>query len=180
MNRRLPRSAQRFARPRRRPVVAAAISVAAALTLSGCQYTSTIQTDQPYVPADGISAQIGDLQVRNLLIVSGQKNGPGNLVGLTANPTDKAGQISFAVQGGKPVELTVPAQGSVQLSTPQKLVPAGIIKVIPGALVPVQISSASGGATVVQVPVEYPQGPYQSYAPEGWTPKPKPAPSATG
>lgn len=174
MNRRLPRAAQTFAPARRRPV-AAVLGVAAALTLSGCQYTSTIQTDRPYEPADGVSTQVGDLQVRNLLIVAGEEGGAGNLVGRTTNPTDRPGQISFTVQGGKAVQMDVPAQQSVQLSTPDKLVPAGVIKAIPGALVPVEISSPTGGTATVQVPVKYPQGPYEEYAPKGWTPKPEPS-----
>lgn len=178
MNRRPPRTAPRLESARRRPV-AAVLGVAAALALSGCQYTSTIQTDRPYEPADGFSTQVGDLQVRNLLIVAAEQNGTGNLVGRTSNPTDRDAQISFSVQGGTPVQLEVPAQQSVQLSTPDRLVPAGVIKVIPGALVPVEISSPSGGTTTLQVPVKYPQGPYLEYAPKGWTPSPQPSPAAT-
>lgn len=153
--------------------------MAAALTLSACQYTSTIQTDRPYEPADGVSSQIGDLQVRNLLVVAGEKGGIGNLVGMTANPTDRAGQVTFTVAGGKPIRVNVPAQGSAQLSTPDTLVPAGTINVMPGDLVPVEVSSPTGGTTTMQIPVKYPQGPYEEYAPKGWTPKPEPSQTTT-
>ncbi len=179
MNRRLPRPPQPFARPRRRPVGVAAVGLVAALGLSGCQYTSVIQTDRPYEPADGVSTQVGDLQVRNLLVVAGAKDGPGNIVGMTANPTDQPQQISFALEGGRAIQLTVPPQGSVQLSTPDKLVPAGNVSGIPGDLTAVQISSPAGGTRTLNVPIKYPQGPYEEYAPAGWTPPPSPSPTTT-
>lgn len=174
MNRRLLRAPHTVAPARRRPV-AAALGVVAALTLSGCQYTSVIQTERPYEPADGVSTQVGDLQLRNLLIVAGEKGGTGNLVGRTSNPTDRSGQISFTVQGGRAIQMDVPARQSVQLSTPDQLIPAGPINVMPGALVPVQVSSPTGGTTTLQVPVKYPQGPYADLAPKGWTPSPEPS-----
>lgn len=177
MNRRLPRTAQGLAPSRVRSTLFAAAGVVAVLTVSGCQYTSTIQTDRPYEPADGVSSQVGDLQVRNLLIVAGAKGGKSNLVGMTANPTDRPGQVSFALAGGEQIRLMVPAQGTAQLSTPDKLVSAGSVTVIPGALVPVQVSSPSGGTVTLQVPVKYPQGPYLPYAPAGFTPAPEPTAS---
>lgn len=177
MNRRQSRTPAPLVPARRHSGAVAALGVAAALTLTGCQFTSTIQTDRPYEPADGVSSQVGDLQVRNLLIVAGEKGGAGNLVGLTANPTDQAGQITFTTQNGKPITLEVPAHGTVQLSTPDKLVSAGTVTQIPGDITTVRVSSPTGGGQELQVPILYPQGPYTPYAPTGWTPTPKPAPA---
>ena len=56
---------------RYRRTVAVLGGVAIATLASGCMVFNPVQTDVPYEPADGISAEVGDLSIRDLLLVGG-------------------------------------------------------------------------------------------------------------
>ncbi len=180
MNRRANRL---FPRPTTRSSAGAATAVglAAVLSLSGCQWTSPLATQKIYDPADGVSATVGAVQLRNVLIVSGQSGGPGTLVAWAENPTDQAVTVSFAAGSETPITLAVPAQATAQLSgEPGKLAAIKAVSAEPGALAKVTASSPSGGAVAIDVPVLYPgpESPYAKLAPTGFTPRPAPSPSA--
>jgi hypothetical protein len=145
-----------------------------ALVASGCQVLSPLQTAQPYRPADGTPAMVGQLAVRGLVlvgdgsgpaVVSGNASNLGNqpmTVKLEAQPsaTEPAGA---APSGGSEIQLAPHEQ--VNLAT--KGLQLSGVKAVPGSLVPVSVTSSTGGTTLVSVPllpaVEY----YSTLTPTG-------------
>lgn len=142
--------------------------------------TSEVQTDRPYTPADGISAQSGDVVLRNVLVVSGKAGGPGTLAGLAVNQGTAPAELTVATEGtSTPVKVSVPAGASVQLSgSGTTMNTLSSVKAAPGALANVTFTTDAGGSTTVAVPVLYPNPPYESYAPAGFTPRATPSPTA--
>jgi hypothetical protein len=95
-------------------VAAIALSGALALGLSGCNMWMDVETQRPYDPSDGVSLSIGDLELRNVLVVS-EDGELGNLVGTAVNTTGD--DIDFTVQwkvdgSYHEVKLTAEAHGS--------------------------------------------------------------------
>ncbi|MDO5629356.1 MAG: hypothetical protein Q4G43_13650 [Mobilicoccus sp.] len=149
-------------RPRPRALRAAALTPLVAVVLAGCQWTSPIQTDKAYEPADGRSTQLGNLAVNNLLVVADEKDGPGNLVGLNINQTNQDVEVSYQVAGTQqPITVSVPRHGIKQLSDPQgDMTALDTVPVAPGDLIEVTITTAGAAAETLRVPVVAPYPPY--------------------
>jgi hypothetical protein len=158
--------------------VAASVVAVSALTLtSACSMFNPVQTNVPYVQADGVPADIGKLALRDLALVS---SGSGEMVlsGSAVNngsdeltvrltPQSAAGA---APSGGS--ELSLKPHEQVNLAT--KGVQFSDAPGKPGSLVPVSVTSSAGGTTVVRVPILTPSGAYATL-----TPAPAPAPAST-
>ena len=79
----------------------------------------------------------------------------------------------------KVARFSVPAGASVQLSgSGTTMNTLSSVKAAPGALANVTFTTDAGGSTTVAVPVLYPNPPYESYAPAGFTPRATPSPTA--
>jgi hypothetical protein len=155
--------------PARRRVSALAAGIALAAVTAGCQVNSPVQTDVPYVPADGMPADIGQLAVRDLLLVgdgSGVAVVSGSAINLGSQPMTVQFTAGDATQGA-----STSGAAQVQLSPRQQLDLAskGLelsgVSGKPGTLVPVTITSSTGGTTMVQVPVMPPAGEYATLTP---------------
>ena len=157
------------ARRGRRSLRTGAVALVAAVALAGCQWTSTIQTDQVYEPADGTSVQVGALQVNNVVVVSQGNGAPGNVTGLAINNTGSPLQVTVGLanggQAGGP-GVTVPAGGTAPLSAPGGQAITVPVQEPAGSHVPLIISSGEG-QTAVNAPVLAPEGYYAEYAPGG-------------
>ncbi len=175
-----PTASRRGSRGARTAKVAA-LAAAATLTLGACQWTSTIQTDRQYVPADGWEANVGPLELRNVLVVAEKQGGPGNVVGYAVNSSDQPVDVSVAgAQGG--AKIVVPARGSAQLT--QANGPATTLAKVdaaPGAYTNVRIETSVGG-TDIQAPVLPATEYYKTLAPTGGAAQPTGSapPAATG
>jgi len=78
-------------------LTAAAIGVS--LLTAGCGYITPQQTSHQYSASDGIRADLGPLQLRNFLIVSGGEDEPGRLIGAVYNSSSK--DVKLTVNGAK-------------------------------------------------------------------------------
>lgn len=147
---------------RSRALRASALLPLSAFLLAGCQWTSPVQTDEPYEPGDGRSTQLGNLSVNNLLVVADEQGGPGNLVGLNINQTNQDVEVSYQVEGApEPITVSVPRHGTAQLSDPQgEMATVAEVPVAPGDLLDVTITTAGAGAQTLQIPVVAPFPPY--------------------
>ena len=156
-----------------------ALAATGALTLGGCQWTSPVQTEGQYAPADGWSAGVGALDLRNLLVVADAKGGPGNVVGLVMNTG--ADPIDVSVQGATGDKLTVAPGRTEQFTTPGgRTTTLPNVDAAPGALTTLHVTSSTGD-TDIQVPVLAPTQYYATLAPSsGSTGTPTANPSATG
>ena len=154
--------------PGARVLAGATISVAA-LALSGCQLASPIQTNVPYQPADGVAVDLGDVQVRDLVIVTDAKGGVGTLSGLVVNRGAEPVTVTFATGPGAlaSTRAIIPAGTPTRLSGVEGVTPVTIpsIAASPGDMVSLVVSTPDAGAPVVSVPVLLPTGYYASITP---------------
>lgn len=158
-----------------RTVAATALAAVAAVSLAGCQWTSTVQTDRPYIPADGAQANVGQVQLRNVLVVADRQGGEGNVYGLAVNSSTTPVDVSVSGAEGN-ASFQVPPQGSMQFSTEQAKMTLPQVQGAPGSLVPLRVQT-SAGAVEVQAPVLAPEGYYQTLAPTGQGTAPTDIPS---
>jgi hypothetical protein len=150
-------------RPARRGGVVLAVATA------GCQVNSPVQTDTPYVPADGVPADGGPHAVRDLALVG---DGTGTVVisGSALNLGEQDMTVQIAPQAD-PNATSAPTGSEVRLGPREQvnLADKGLqltdVKTKPGGLVPVTITSSSGGTTVVKVPVLTASGYYATVTP---------------
>lgn len=146
-------------------VLGAGLVAAGAIALSGCQTQSPIQSQFPYQPADGVAVSLGDVQVRDLVVVAGAKDQPGALSGAVVNNGNADVTISFATADGGQAEAKVPAHDSLRLTDGATITSLPKVSASPGGLVEVEVSTPAGGAQTVKVPVLLPQGYYSSVTP---------------
>ena len=76
---------------------ALAVTGAAAATaaLSACSFFSPVQTDNKYIPSDGVPVQMGAIAGRNLAVVAEKAGGAGTLTGAVLNQGDTQTQVGF-------------------------------------------------------------------------------------
>jgi len=149
------------------PVLAAA-ALAGALALSGCQVMSPIQTNVPYQPADGVAVDLGDLQIRDLVVIVGAEGEVGTLSGLVVNKGTEPITVTFtAGTGGSSAQAAIPADTATRLSGVEGATPVTLpgIAAAPGGIVKLTISTPAAGAPEVSVPVLLPTGYYTTITP---------------
>jgi hypothetical protein len=89
-------------------LTAAAIGVS--LLTAGCGYITPQQTSHQYSASDGIRADLGPLQLRNMLIVSSGEDEPGRLIGAVYNSSSK--DVKLTVNGAKGSQTEVPVKAN--------------------------------------------------------------------
>ncbi|MGQ4510432.1 hypothetical protein ACUH9Y_07870 [Dermabacteraceae bacterium P13115] len=78
-----------------RRFAAVALIATATLGFSGCTYLNAVQTSEFYQAADGTNANVGNAELRNLVLISAGKGKPATLVG------------ALAGLGNEPVSVTL-------------------------------------------------------------------------
>ncbi len=160
---------------RRLSLIVAALAATAGL--SACQVASPITTDQIYDPADGVSidTESGDVEVRDLLVVSEGNGGPGVILGYVVNSSEESLTLEVALEvDGARTELTpsveIPADSAARLdgriAEGEFVDPilAAEIPGLPGALIDLRITTSGGEVASSSVPVLPPDGYYANYA----------------
>lgn len=79
-------------------------------TLTGCGYINSQQTAEQYAASDGVHADLGPLQLRNMLIVSGDEEGPGRLIGAIYNSASQ--DVTLTVKGAEGARTEVPVKAN--------------------------------------------------------------------
>ncbi|MEO7235093.1 MAG: hypothetical protein ABIW80_06930 [Lapillicoccus sp.] len=147
--------------PRR--IVVAAGTLLAGAALAACASFSPTQTNVPYLQSDGVPANVGPIEARNLLVVAQSTGATGVLSGSIINSGSSPASVTF---------LTVAdSQGSsangttLQLGPHQQQVITGVqftdLKASPGALTGIVLKTTAGLLNV-QVPVLLPTGIYST------------------
>lgn len=145
-----------------------ATAIAGALTLSGCQVMSPIQTNGSYQPADGVAVDLGDVQIRDLVVISSAKGEVGTLSGMVVNNGTGPVTITFAAGAtGGSVSAVAPAGAQTRLSGVAGTQPITLpsIPAAPGGVVKVTVSTPADGGSEVSVPVLLPDGYYATITP---------------
>lgn len=152
---------------RLRVAASAAVTVLVAGALSGCMLITPQQTTRSYTPSDGVNGQVGDVQIRNVLLVSGE-GAVANMVGVLSNTGNSPQTVTLqydTTAGTESTQLTVPANGvlslrpnpstqvDTQVTTDAKAVRLTDVSVTPGALFPVGFGTGGSDPVSLRVPV---------------------------
>lgn len=82
---------------RRRRLGTAGVAAALAAGLSGCQFASPVTTEIVYNPGEGVIVNVGEVAVRDLLVISQGYGAPGLISGLAVNHGSTPVQVTFTV-----------------------------------------------------------------------------------
>lgn len=78
------------------------------LGISACSYIAPQQTTAIYAPSDGAQLNLGDIELRNILIVtSGEPGQPGRVLGAVFNNANEPVQVTLRGSDGAQTQLTV-------------------------------------------------------------------------
>lgn len=159
---------------------AGALALTAVIATAGCSFTSPFQTDKPMSLGDGVMLDLGNLEVRNLAIVTGKAGDDATLTGTVGNTGSEDATLQvLTTDGAAPLEAKVPANTVVTLSTDGEKLTVPGLDAAPGSMTEVAVGATGADLTPVSIPVLDPAGYYEDYAPEGWTPAPTPSASET-
>jgi hypothetical protein len=150
------------------PALRATALAGAILVASGCAAFSPVQTDELYLPADGVPLSTADVQFRNLALISSKAGADAVVVGQAVNSGTSAVQVAFAVAGGGARgTATVPASSGNTISdaTTKVVIPA--VAAGPGQVADLVVTTSGSGQNVVTVPVLLNSGPYASLTASG-------------
>lgn len=161
---------------------AVALSLA---TVTGCGYINPQQTSEVYSASDGVQADLGPLQLRNMLIVSGGEDKPGRLLGAVYNSSSQDVLLTVNGAAGSRTQVPVKANAYTLLNDSTDEAILSTSGGIAGSLVDVKVSEDGTDVNkTVRVPVldgTLPE--YKEYLPAGSEPttsgSPSPSPSAT-
>ncbi|YCK79384.1 hypothetical protein M1D32_15400 [Arthrobacter sp. D3-16] len=168
-------------RAQRAKVALTAAALGVGLLTSGCGYTNSQQTSQQYQQSDGINADLGPLELRNMLIVSNGEDQPGRVIGAVYNSSSQDVTLTLNGAEGSQTEVPVKASSYTRLNDTSDEAILSTTGGIPGSLVDVKISeNGTNVSNTVKVPVLDATLPeYKEYLPAGSTPSPSPTPSPT-
>ena len=164
--------------PKNRAQRAATAGVVALTVLgaSGCSAVNEQATTREYSPSDGIVANVGDLQLRNILVVSNGSGEEGRLIGTVINDSDQDMDIELVV-GGSTLTWSIPEGGKVVYEQePAEAVTVETVEVEAGTGIDAELTAGSEN-TILNVPVV--NGDLESYRQYLPTPTPSASESAT-
>jgi hypothetical protein len=152
---------------RNKAALAAAALGLGLLTMTGCGYITPQQTTQQYSASDGIRADLGPLELRNILIVSAGEDKPGRLLGAVYNSSSK--DVKLRVNGAKGSQTEVPVKANsytlLNDSTDEAILSTS--GGAPGSLVDIKVTEDGTNVDkTIQVPVlDATLKEYQEYLP---------------
>ncbi|MEA5456476.1 hypothetical protein SPF06_17230 [Sinomonas sp. JGH33] len=171
--------------PAMRAALAAALGVGL-LTATGCGYINPQQTSIQYSASDGVRADVGTVQLRNVLIASSGKAGsastpsadaPGRLLGSLYNTSGQDASVVLSTPSSGSVRVDIPKNGTLHLEQNPNPVTFSHVGGLPGSLVDVKVT-VDGKTQEVQIPVlDGTLDQYRQYIP---TPTPTATSSASG
>ncbi|MCW4458529.1 hypothetical protein [Microbacterium sp. MPKO10] len=94
------------------------LAAAVALGTSGCGLLAPQATTIHYDPSDGVGGTVGDVHVRNALIIANEDGSVGNLVVTLINNGDNAHSVEIEFDGGTTTEVMIDADDTFTFSAP--------------------------------------------------------------
>lgn len=169
---------------RRRIAIGAVLAVGLALGTTGCTFFAPVATAIKYNPSDGVSLDLGKLQVRNAFVIS-PKGTDANLVAVFlnsgSNPINVEVEYTAKVKGEPQVLAT---HFTIEPGNPVSFGNPGVKQLVfrnadvkPGSLLNVFIQYGSVSGRNLLLPVL--DGSQSEYSDLGPSPLPKPTPTAT-
>lgn len=164
---------------RGRLALAAVAWIGALLGLTGCGYINPQQTTQQYMASDGTHAEVGPVQLRNMLIVASGENRPGRVIGAIYNSSSNDITVTLRGPEGAQAEVQVEKNSYTLLNESTDPVVLSTAGGKPGSLVDIEVTEdVTNLSQTVTVPVvDATLAEYAPYLPGG---SPTPTPSVTG
>lgn len=163
-------------RAQRGKLALTAAALGASLLTAGCGYITPQQTSHQYSASDGIRADLGPLQLRNILIVSAGEDEPGRLIGAVYNSSSKDVKLTVNGAKGSQTQVSVKANSSTFLTENSDAAILSTTGGKPGSLVDLKISeNGTNVSDTIKVPVL--DATLQEY--KGYVPTPSASGSAT-
>ncbi|HEU5222348.1 MAG TPA: hypothetical protein VFU07_01545 [Candidatus Lumbricidophila sp.] len=139
-----------------RAAAIAAFALSIALGTTGCGLMTYQATTAHYDPSDGVSAQVGDVSVRNVILISNGEKGA-TLLLAAVNHHDSPATVSVSVAGERTGlgSFTVDGNSSVSFGgdASSKAPVLETLKAEPGTLVKLYLQYGSAEGQTLQVPV---------------------------
>ncbi|MCA1783276.1 MAG: hypothetical protein ABR500_02735 [Dermatophilaceae bacterium] len=156
--------------PRRgRRLLAGLSALTLAAALSGCATFSPMATQIAYNPGDGVAVSLGDVEVRDLIIIGTAQGEPATVSAYVVNRSDDDVTINISSEGNAPASLDVPANSAIQASpVGEEGLTLESLPVQLGANVPLQFQVDGNAPAQVDVPSVSASTPmYSDLAPSG-------------
>ncbi|MFD4420634.1 hypothetical protein ACFWN7_03915 [Agromyces sp. NPDC058484] len=144
-----------------RLAASAALAIGLVLVASGCSMVTYQATTEKYEPSDGVSANVGDLHLRNVLVISDDGE-DGNLIMTVVNNGDDDVELGVQVGAGSGETQTVEVESGATVAfgvddvegidVLEPLLLEGI-GTQPGALLPIYFQYGDAEGVEKQVPV---------------------------
>lgn len=150
--------------------------------MTGCSANAPAIVLDAYSPGDGVGAELGEVAVRNLVVVSEGDGAPGVLIGALVNRADLDVNMLVQAEGGLEQLVLLEAGQVVELGTGGEAVVPQAAGTNPGAeavatvfesvdpiagdTVPVTVVSEVAGSVTLQVPITSPVREYATITPQ--------------
>jgi len=152
----------------------AAIGVGA-LSITGCSAINPQSTTMTISPSDGVMLNMGSLELRNMLIVSGAEGDAGRVLGAVYNKSDADINLTISGSGGAQAQITVKPGTPVLLVDDQNKTELSHVSQPPGAMESLTLTQTGPGEQTATFSVPVLNGTLKEYS----TLVPTPAPTAT-
>lgn len=110
------------------------------LSVTGCGYINPQATSAQYSASDGTQANIGPLQLRNMMIISAGEDKPGRVIGAVYNSSSEDVKLTIAGSGGSQTQIPVKQNSYALLNDSTDAAILSSTGGAPGSLVEVSIS----------------------------------------
>jgi hypothetical protein len=102
-----------------RLIASVVLAASVVLGTSACNLVAPQATTKLYDPSDGVSGRVGDLKIRNAMIIAGENGTDGNLVAAVTNGGGGSESLSIQFGDGEngTVTTSIPAESTVSFGT---------------------------------------------------------------
>ncbi|WP_394940742.1 hypothetical protein [Psychromicrobium sp. YIM B11713] len=172
-------TSNRWVAPRR--LVAVSViggSLLGVSALSGCGYIAPQQTTVVYSASDGIRQDLGSIELRNILLVSGGVDKPGRVIGAVFNTSKSDIKVTFNGAKGSQTEFTVKPGTPYYLNEASDASILSSVSEAPGSLETVKVSQNGSGQASAELKIPVLDGTleeYKPYLPGGASSQPAPS-----
>ncbi|MCB5291432.1 hypothetical protein [Arthrobacter sp. SO3] len=151
------------------------------LSVTGCGAVNPQQTSVQYAASDGTQANVGPLQLRNMMIISAGKDKPGRVIGAVYNSSSEDVKLTIIGSAGSQTQVPVKQNSYTLLNESTDEAILSSTGGAPGSLVEVSISEdGTNQSTKFKMPVLDATIPdYKQYLPAGSGPTGSATPTST-
>jgi hypothetical protein len=164
-----------------RAIATATLAATLLVGTAGCGVFVPTATLKPYSASDGLNVTVGDLQLRNVLVIT-DETGAASLIATIVNPTTNVQYLTAEFRVDTPVDVTIVANEGltkVGLADGNPVVVAGL-GLVAGQYVNIYFQYGGQDGVTLGVPVLDSSDPiYAPYSPSLFTPEPTSTPEPT-